>query len=293
MKLSFYSLTLVGILLLAACGGGKADDKKPADSTQTDSVQAPKVETAKAMMGKGEWAVARGNEPFWSATLYNDRSLSLSIPDVGEKAYTNAKIAQNGRGGVVITALVGKGKNVIITLDNTPCQDAGGVQFTYTATMVNEGKTYKGCGEYVGPTPQDIAKQDSIKKAVADTVKAKTEGKPETPPAPAGRVTPYGQWSLKKLAGADMSKFPKKPFIDINPEGSISGNDGCNSLSGNCMIKGSGISISDLIQTKMYCDGVPDRVFTGALRNATKLRIEGGVLKLSNVEGNVIAEFIR
>ncbi|AXG74485.1 META domain-containing protein [Flavobacterium arcticum] len=83
-------------------------------------------------------------------------------------------------------------------------------------------------------------------------------------------------WQLKSLNGdAELSGFSKKiPHINFTEDDRVSGNTGCNSFNGaysNSTNKGT-IVFSRMVSTKMYCDGVPESEFLGALNQVNTIK---------------------
>ena len=93
-----------------------------------------------------------------------------------------------------------------------------------------------------------------------------------------------GTWILEEFIGKDRSlktldqRFPnKKPTLKF-AEGSVSGTDGCNTISGQVTTVGESIKVGPIIATRMYCDGVDDAQFDDRLQNATSFKLENGKL---------------
>lgn len=98
------------------------------------------------------------------------------------------------------------------------------------------------------------------------------------------------KWYVKKihkLYGNDLPAFKteevkgKTVFIKFNKEkGSAGGNGGCNTFGGTLVVKGRSISITEIISTQMYCEGVQqtENDFFNALRKATRFEIRNNSL---------------
>ena len=96
----------------------------------------------------------------------------------------------------------------------------------------------------------------------------------------------YGQqyqlnktWILQNLGGktADNSNFPNGlPWMTLDVgAASMTGNNGCNSMTGGIHASGNKIIFTNIASTRMYCDGVDDQKFTDALLKANDWAIEG------------------
>lgn len=103
----------------------------------------------------------------------------------------------------------------------------------------------------------------------------------------------YGKkWSLRKIHiiyGNDLPAFKteevtgKTAFITFNKtKKSAGGNGGCNTFGSTITVKGSKISITELISTQMYCEGVQqtENDFFSALRKVNRFEIKGKTLLL-------------
>lgn len=95
------------------------------------------------------------------------------------------------------------------------------------------------------------------------------------------------KWALESLTGQNnlTGLFNNKmPFLNFNTEAlRISGNSGCNNLSGSfSVMAGNKISLGQLATTKMACPGNGESVFLSALGKVTHFTISNGVLKLLN-----------
>lgn len=94
-----------------------------------------------------------------------------------------------------------------------------------------------------------------------------------------------GKWALQSLAGQSNlgSLFANKmPALQFDTQSMrVSGNNGCNSLSGPLRIEaGNKISFGQLAGTKMACPGQGESVFMDALNKVTNFKVDDGVMKL-------------
>lgn len=117
----------------------------------------------------------------------------------------------------------------------------------------------------------------------------KEESKEGKPAAKPGKATLHGSWELEKIYGAKEPfnmLFPnKKPTITFDlKENFVNGNNGCNSYNGNFELKNGVLKIGDMIQTKMFCEGVKESLYMATLKMANNYKIEGGklILKLDD-----------
>ncbi|HEU0181760.1 MAG TPA: META domain-containing protein [Agromyces mariniharenae] len=69
--------------------------------------------------------------------------------------------------------------------------------------------------------------------------------------AKGGDIDPVGTWG-------DPSK-PSEPYLSLADDGSLSGSDGCNTLSGSWSVdEGEQVLFEDVAMTRMFCEGVDD-----------------------------------
>jgi heat shock protein HslJ len=95
-----------------------------------------------------------------------------------------------------------------------------------------------------------------------------------------------GTWELEEFIGKDKSaktleqRFPnQKPSLTFN-NNMISGNDGCNNLSGGYLAIGNSLTMKNIATTRMACQGVDSNAFDERLNNVNKYEIENGKLVL-------------
>ncbi|WP_313812098.1 META domain-containing protein [Glutamicibacter sp.] len=95
-------------------------------------------------------------------------------------------------------------------------------------------------------------------------------------PAP---VDPGGAWGSHEQG---------QPWLDLGDDGTLTGNDGCNRLSGQWKDSDTGIDFGAMASTKMYCEGV-DTWLSGAA-TAT---VAQDVMTLKDSQGEVIGTLQR
>lgn len=99
-------------------------------------------------------------------------------------------------------------------------------------------------------------------------------------------------WQLQSLNGdSDLSSFTNgKPEITFTADNTVNGNGGCNTYSGSYKLDDTGnISISRIMSTKMYCNGVPESEYYKVLESADTINIGEELVIKSN--GNITATF--
>ena len=99
-------------------------------------------------------------------------------------------------------------------------------------------------------------------------------------------LTQYAQ----ELGFAEAEPLQKTPELDFGEQGFVSGNTGCNQISGQASVTDNTLTLGSLISTRMYCPG-----FTGALelqllmhydsrlaitRTVNSLVLQAGITKL-------------
>lgn len=115
-------------------------------------------------------------------------------------------------------------------------------------------------------------KEQKPSTAPAKTKDTKTEAK-------AGKPTLHGSWVLEKIYGAKEPfkiLFPTKtPNITFDlKENTVSGNNGCNSYNGPFRLKNGVLTISDLMSTRMFCEGVKEQLFMTTLKMTNSYKID-------------------
>ncbi|AAT90076.1 hypothetical protein ATY41_02530 [Leifsonia xyli subsp. xyli] len=85
------------------------------------------------------------------------------------------------------------------------------------------------------------------------------------------------------LAGSWGSTAAGKPHLTIQGDGSFSGSDGCNRLTGKGSIDGDSISFGPIVSTRMACEGV-DEWFDKAARGT----VAGNTLTVYDDKGVTI-----
>ena len=79
-----------------------------------------------------------------------------------------------------------------------------------------------------------------------------------------------------------------KPSLEFNADGTVSGSDGCNQLTGSWTEDGGVISFGPLASTKMACEGA-----TPWLVDPASATVKGDVLTVSNSDGKEIGTLNR
>jgi len=95
-----------------------------------------------------------------------------------------------------------------------------------------------------------------------------------------------GTWVLEEFIGKDRSmkslndRFPNmKPTITFD-NGTLSGSNGCNKISGQYTVAGESIKMGNIVSTRMFCDGVDEAPFNERLQAVSRFEIEKGKLVL-------------
>lgn len=104
----------------------------------------------------------------------------------------------------------------------------------------------------------------------------------------------YGtKWLVTALDGRtiDLTDGSKRPWLQLDGEGSLSGFGGCNSLMGGFEHEGGTIRFPNLGSTKMYCPDAADleNRMLAALRNTDSFKLDGEVLHLLHAGKEVAA----
>lgn len=92
-------------------------------------------------------------------------------------------------------------------------------------------------------------------------------------------VDPSGSWG---------SHAPRQPWLDLDPDGTVMGNDGCNQLRGSWQNLGDTVEFSAMSSTRMYCEGVDTW-----LNHASTATVQGGALHLKDAKDQQIGTLSR
>lgn len=94
------------------------------------------------------------------------------------------------------------------------------------------------------------------------------------------------EWELSKINGntAAVADYGRElPYVIFSKDSKISGSGGCNQFSGSYNLnEENGVNISQIISTKMACNGDGERVFFTALDNVNMAKIDKHQLVLLN-----------
>lgn len=91
-------------------------------------------------------------------------------------------------------------------------------------------------------------------------------------------------WELSTINGTEATTTDFKnglPYVSFSADNIITGNGGCNGFRGSYNISQEGdINVSQVMSTKMYCEGVKENEFMQALNKANITKIESDKLTL-------------
>ena len=95
-----------------------------------------------------------------------------------------------------------------------------------------------------------------------------------------------GTWELEEFIGKDRSakslndRFPnQKPTVTFQ-NNQVSGNDGCNNMTGGYLAIGNSLTVKNIATTRMACQGVDSDAFGERFNNVNKYEIQNGKLVL-------------
>jgi len=115
-------------------------------------------------------------------------------------------------------------------------------------------------------------------------------------PAPAGNMPLEGtRWKATELAGKPTTAQnpAREAHLVFDAGGRVSGSDGCNRITGTYMLTGDVVTFGQMAGTQMACVDTAgiDGPFREALKSATRLRIAGDRLELTDTPGRRLAAF--
>ncbi|RRJ93382.1 META domain-containing protein [Flavobacterium macacae] len=102
-------------------------------------------------------------------------------------------------------------------------------------------------------------------------------------------------WELAEINGKAINKpdYAKIPELKFDPsESRVSGNSGCNSISGTFKVEEDKITFGPLAQTKMACEGSGENQFTTAFNTVQKFKL-GNKLYFYDGSGNKVLCFTK
>ncbi|ALG86812.1 META domain-containing protein [Gordonia phthalatica] len=83
----------------------------------------------------------------------------------------------------------------------------------------------------------------------------------------------------------------RKPFFRIDADGKLTGNDGCNAMTGSAKVDGTTVEFSPIATTRKACDPETaeiERAVLAALNGKTTVKVDGDDMSLTNAaDGNV------
>lgn len=92
-------------------------------------------------------------------------------------------------------------------------------------------------------------------------------------------------WQLSSINGTavDASAYREVPYVTFTADNKIAGKGGCNGFGGSYNLNDEGgINISQIVSTKMDCDGVNENDFFMTLEKANMTKIDPDKLVLMN-----------
>ncbi|MEU8223545.1 META domain-containing protein [Kribbella sp. NPDC048915] len=102
-----------------------------------------------------------------------------------------------------------------------------------------------------------------------------------------------GTWQAVQMVGAESLKKarPEQPVLELKPDGTWTGSDGCNGLQGTYTIGPDGAFSATIgPQHLVGCDNVPH---TGVLQAAKRVTLDDNALKFFGADGRQLASYAR
>lgn len=205
--------------------------------------------------------VARGNEPYWNLEIDFDKNVRFTTLE--SDSIVSATPTSTQEGNTTVLTINDNEQQLIIKLSPVGCiNNMSGAYSDYAVEInYNNGAAQQGCGSFINPA-YHLA----------------------------------GTWQLTNLNGeaALVKDYPNGiPAITFEVfNSSVSGNGGCNRLSGSYKADESGSLIfAPLALTRMFCqDKNKEATFMTMLKNTNRYTLEADKLLL--LKGNeVLAEF--
>lgn len=252
LKTNFYlPLSLFILMMVSSCASKKAVTARESVSQQTPTAEQvednPKLWQEK--FERGIDFVATGNEPFWSLELDEEGQLVFKTLSEGEESIKVPMPAAEripGEEGTIYKAQTSSGP-LEVRLLRQPCEDTmSGKKSPYTVTVRYKGQEYSGCGNYLSD--------------------ARLEG----------------TWVLQQLRGKEVA-VERVPFLSFSlSESSVSGNAGCNRISGGMEARGKKLYFGAIAATRMACPDmdIESQVLQELSKREFEYKIENDKLRL-------------
>lgn len=110
-----------------------------------------------------------------------------------------------------------------------------------------------------------------------------------------------GKWVLEYMTpvnGKDVKQLYKiqKPFLNFVDDTKVAGNNGCNNIAGEYSLSGDIIRFETekFISTRMFCEGVDEKAFTGILKTVNRYDVIEDGNKLLLLTSDIISmQFVK
>lgn len=252
LKTKFYlPLSLFILVMVSSCASKKVVTAQESVSQKTPTSEQvednPKLWQEKFEQGID--FVATGNEPFWSLELDEEGQLVFTTLSEGEQSI---KVPMppaerlSGEEGTIYKAQTSSGP-LEVRLLRQPCEDTmSGKKSPYTVTVHYKGQEYSGCGNYLSD--------------------ARLEG----------------TWVLQQFRGKEVA-VERVPFLSFSlSESRVSGNAGCNRISGSMEARGNKLYFGAIAATRMACPDmdIENQLLQELGKREFEYRIENDKLRL-------------
>lgn len=105
-----------------------------------------------------------------------------------------------------------------------------------------------------------------------------------------------GKWILEYILpvdGKDIRQLYKiqKPYLNFVDETKVAGNNGCNNISGGYSVSGDysiRFDTGRFASTRMFCEGLDEKVFLDALASVNKFDVAENGTKLVLIAGDIV-----
>ena len=100
-------------------------------------------------------------------------------------------------------------------------------------------------------------------------------------------------WQLSSMSGKSViaANYPNGlPDVTFAADNKINGHGGCNRYGGSYTLDADGkLTLSQMISTKMFCEGVAEDVYMKILSKANQIKIKGNNLVLYNNDKEILS----
>lgn len=259
-----FAVSLLLLLFVSSCSSKKLVTKQ-GDVPQEATVTAGQVEdhfiSLQTKYLEGVYFFASGNEPYWSLEIHGDYRIDFKTlgPEEDSIKVPMSVVAELKKDENITYQAETSDGDFVVKLQREKCQDSmSGKELPYTVEVQYKNILYQGCGNYLSDSRLQ------------------------------------GTWTLEQLSGKEVT-IEKKPFLNFSlADNKVSGNTGCNRITGTLEPIGDKINLGPIAATKMACPNMDVESQILSLLNEDDLRYKVSDKQLElKLMGKVVMVFER